>query len=287
MTKYLIVLICISVSSVLYAQNVGIGTTTPVEKLDISGNINLSGTIKTNGIDGLPNQVLMKNSSGNLVWGHLSEYKNFVTFTTVGYNTWIVPAGVTKILVEAWGGGGGASPYGGGGGAGYISAVFPVTPGGILNYNVGDGGLSGFLPTGGFPSGATIGSYSISATPGGAATTGSQGYEASAGSYYVTPAVSSFYIQVGEAGGANKFEYFQSNATTFIESHTGGRGGNAGNSTNTGGKGAYLVKNVATSTTIYQILPSGPKIPGGGAGCPLFSGAPPYTGGQGMVIIHY
>jgi hypothetical protein len=51
------------------AQNVGIGNSSPAEKLDVTGNINVTGTIKANGVDGTPNQVLMKNNAGNLEWG--------------------------------------------------------------------------------------------------------------------------------------------------------------------------------------------------------------------------
>src|SRR5262249_10827402 len=91
----------------------GVGVFTPQEKLDVNGNINLTGTIKANGVDGTPNQVLMKNSSGNFGWGDIGDYKNTATFTSIGSNTWTVPAGVTRILAEAWGAGGGASTHGG------------------------------------------------------------------------------------------------------------------------------------------------------------------------------
>ncbi len=37
---------------VAYSQNTGIGTTTPTEKLHVNGNINVSGTIKANSVDG-------------------------------------------------------------------------------------------------------------------------------------------------------------------------------------------------------------------------------------------
>ena len=51
------------------AQNIGVGTANPSEKLDVTGNINVTGTIKANGVDGTPNQVLMKSNDGNLQWG--------------------------------------------------------------------------------------------------------------------------------------------------------------------------------------------------------------------------
>jgi hypothetical protein len=63
------------------SQRVGIGNPAPSEKLDVAGNINVTGTIKANGVDGTANQVLMKNGSGILAWGDItSRYKNFVSF---------------------------------------------------------------------------------------------------------------------------------------------------------------------------------------------------------------
>lgn len=63
--------------------------------------------------------------------------------------TFAVPAGVTSVLVEAWGAGGGAGlPIpasmsvrgGGGGGGGYLRAVAAVVPGSILPVTIGQGG---------------------------------------------------------------------------------------------------------------------------------------------------
>ncbi|RZJ67738.1 MAG: choice-of-anchor D domain-containing protein [Flavobacterium sp.] len=65
------------------------------------------------------------------------------TFDTT--NTWTVPAGVTSVTVQAWGGGGhGASRTsngrgGGGGGGAYAVKVVAVTPGDVLTVNVGGG----------------------------------------------------------------------------------------------------------------------------------------------------
>jgi hypothetical protein len=62
--------------------------------------------------------------------------------------TWTAPAGVTRVLVEAWGAGGAGGPGspgmqggGGGGGAGaYQRVVLPVVPGTTYDLIVGDGG---------------------------------------------------------------------------------------------------------------------------------------------------
>jgi len=47
---YLGFLLCYSCSSFLYSQNVGIGTNTPVEKLDVNGNSRVAGYIRAQSI---------------------------------------------------------------------------------------------------------------------------------------------------------------------------------------------------------------------------------------------
>lgn len=68
------------------------------------------------------------------------------TYTTSG--TFIVPPGVTSIVVECWGGGGGGgnsianNSSGGGGGGGYASKTISVTAGQTFTYTVGNGGAA-------------------------------------------------------------------------------------------------------------------------------------------------
>jgi uncharacterized repeat protein (TIGR02543 family) len=86
-------------------------------------------------------------------------------FATNGTFSWTVPAGVSQIMVKAWGGGGaggGSNNYtlcqgaggGGGGGGAYASSNLSVTPGQILQVVVGAGGtgVSGANGTDGGPS---------------------------------------------------------------------------------------------------------------------------------------
>lgn len=67
------------------------------------------------------------------------------TYNTTGNHSFVVPAGVTTITVEAWGGGGRggsrtSNGYGGGGGGGaYSRSVLTVTPGSTINLFVGAG----------------------------------------------------------------------------------------------------------------------------------------------------
>ena len=73
------------------------------------------------------------------------------TFTTPGANTFTVPAGVTQVTVEVWGGGGrggartagnNVALAGGGGGAYAKTTSITVTPGATYNLNVGAGSTS-------------------------------------------------------------------------------------------------------------------------------------------------
>ena len=78
------------------------------------------------------------------------------TFSTPGSGTFnfTVPAGVTSITVEVWGGGGRGGSLnldgvgGGGGGGAYSRSVISVTPGAVLSYNlfVGAGSTSNSSP---------------------------------------------------------------------------------------------------------------------------------------------
>jgi hypothetical protein len=72
-------------------------------------------------------------------------------FSTSG--TFIVPTGISSIIIELWGGGGGGGgefiflpgvAFGGGGGSGaYVRGTISVTPGQSIPVTVGTGGLGG------------------------------------------------------------------------------------------------------------------------------------------------
>ncbi len=71
------------------------------------------------------------------------------TFSTPGNTTWTVPAGVTSVMVKAWGGGGGSGSSGAGlnsgagGGGGFAQDTVSVTPGQTITVYVGGGGTGG------------------------------------------------------------------------------------------------------------------------------------------------
>jgi hypothetical protein len=61
--------------------------------------------------------------------------------------TFTVPAGVSSVMVEAWGGGGGAAMQvatstGGGGGGGYVRTVVAVSAGQVIPVTIGQGGAA-------------------------------------------------------------------------------------------------------------------------------------------------
>ena len=86
MKIFLLLIHVILFSSISYSHNVGISVPSPTEKLDVNGNINLTGTIKTSGASGQTGQALMTNSTGNMVWGNLTEYKFcYVHLRNFGY----------------------------------------------------------------------------------------------------------------------------------------------------------------------------------------------------------
>jgi hypothetical protein len=273
------------------AQNVGIGTINPTENLDVNGNINVTGTIKVNGIDGTPHQVLKKNHEGVLLWSDMSEYRNRLVYNSS--NNFIVPSGVTKVMVEAWGARGGGNVYGGGGG-GFIRAIFAVNAGNTVTITVGTGG-SGAIDDNAFNGLTTTVSVNnngqfVNAFGGQGADipTGGpgRGGTANAGS-----TVTNIYSIQGEDGQYSTADFFQGATSTFIERSMGGNGGDAGNAVNNGGQGAYGMY-FAPSTYIRRSVARNGKEGGGGGGGGIktIGGALTYTGGSGasgMVAISY
>jgi hypothetical protein len=306
--KYIFSFISITFSLLATAQNVGVGTTNPAERLDVNGNINVTGTIKANGVDGAPNQILMKNNSGNLAWGNMKEFPNTATFNdTTATITWPVPNGVTKIWVELWGGGAAGLDAGGGGG-GYLSIIIDIIPTENVHVNVGKGGadnptVSGPVTTarGGTFSRLEHAGINYQASGGTASQTNlgltyPQYFGGSGGSYFVgTPVTAiprgSFYAESGQSGGVFSLEYQSITSNQYIQSKKYGTGGSAGNTQKNTSPGAFeqytfIVSPPSNSRTFYSVARNA-SFPGGGG-----NGGPGVTPGQregsnGLVIIHY
>ncbi|MEO6254000.1 MAG: hypothetical protein ABIO79_11870 [Ferruginibacter sp.] len=275
----------------LQAQNVGINNPNPAEKLDVTGNINVTGTIKANGTAGQTGQILTTNNLGNLEWTDACNYSNryLLKFTTTGgVQTWTVPAGVTKIAIEVWGGGGRgyvgnttATFGGGGGGGGYIRGYFTVTTSSSVSIIVGGGGGNDAPGNNGDMSSAAVDGTYI------------RGYGGSAGGFAVgeggifeaLSAFKNWFGIQGEHGKPNIVRYDQVSATDFARSWYLGSGGNAGNTMFTSGTGGFYSINTTTSTITYDVKGYFGSIPGGGG--PASIDFSPNIGATGQVIIHY
>jgi hypothetical protein len=113
---------------------------------------------------------------GDDTWAEPAPFSQFQVFASSG--TFMTPAGVTVVMVEAWGGGGGGAPalgIPGGGGGGYGRTFATVKPGTAYPVVIGAGGQAGqpgmpssfgtfVLATGGAAGGATAGGAGGNAT---------------------------------------------------------------------------------------------------------------------------
>jgi hypothetical protein len=271
----------------LFAQNVGIGTSTPAQKLDVQGNINLSGGLRANGTAGLLGQVLTADNLGNISWAYAGRFPNFVSFN---YNTgWTVPANVTTVLIEAWGGGGGGSTNGGGSGGAYIVGLVNVTPGNILTVTAGSGGTGGSAATGGGNSTVVAGATTLIASGG-----YSGDFAGNYTSFNVNPIGANLIGYDGDVGrpgeGAATTAIGYISSGNYLYNTHFGDGGNAGNTNNTGGLAGIasgITGNffgLGAGTTIRPAC-----IPGGG-GCQnsTNTNSTLYNeGAMGKVVIHY
>lgn len=263
------------------AQNIGIGTSTPSEKLDVNGNINLNGILKVNNAAGLPGQVLMKSTNNTLIWGDpsssntsgggISGYKRNFIIKNTGSGTFQVPSGITNVLVEIWGAGGAGPqggvfnyfcpapadpnvtywecPYGvkwcsGGGGGGYLRASLNVTEGQNLSYYVGSG-----TSRDGDSSFVNIGSTALLAQGGKFGDTTSNinptlpSSLGMGGSYKGPTSINNNINYFVGSNGANGTRTYSPLFYDYINSATfyHGNGGDAGNTINTGGTGGISI----------------------------------------------
>lgn len=128
----------------------GVGVASPLARVHLGG---------TPGVDGLrfPDGTLQTTAAIGAASGGVPSA--MAEFTSPGSHNWMAPAGVTRVMIEAWGagGGGGAGGIGGtaptdfpgsgggGGGAGaYSRGIITVTPGLTYTVIVGTGGAGGF-----------------------------------------------------------------------------------------------------------------------------------------------
>ncbi len=262
----------------LQAQNVGIGTDTPAEKLDVNGNINIAGTIKANGAAGAAGQALISTGSG-LTWGSLYGYRKCVMLTNIGNNTWTVPAGVTEVMVELWGGGSGGTGKCGGSSGGYARTVQTVTPGYAIACTIGDGSSYGTVTTSsGGVTQATLPLGNVSAFGGGGVGSGSTG-----GVYSGSGSLPDVFYAPGNSGETNISTFGQRNAGTYVEQVMCGAGGApVGFINTTPVKGDFLLYENGNFISYFTTHSS--SLPGAGGAAGYTSG---WRGARGMIIIWY
>lgn len=72
--------------------NIGIGSTSPSQKLDVSGNVKFSGALMPNGSAGTSGQILVSQGSGNYpVWQNISSITQAITLMTTATVTQAYP----------------------------------------------------------------------------------------------------------------------------------------------------------------------------------------------------
>jgi hypothetical protein len=261
-------------SSSGYTGNVGIGVTgTPAAKLEVNGSFKLTNGSQAAG------KVLTSDASGNASWQEAPCMQHKIIFgTAISGATFTVPAGVTRLFIEVWSGGGSGSLYtataslqvngGGGGSGGYANFFLDVTPGATVTYNVGS-------VASGFNSGISYGGNTISINNGFNADniTG-----AGFGATLLTNSFTNVFFTKGTMGNFNVNTVYTIGATTYTE-YRGGKGGDAPN----GGAGG--LGEIARSG--YNSLSDKGSFPGGGGGAATSNGTSVNTGATGAVIIRY
>ncbi len=192
-------------------------------------------------------------------------------FTTPGVTMWTVPAGVTSVTIDAWGGGGAGGVQMGstGGGGAYVRATLAVTPGEVLELQVAEGGIAPGNGAGATAVKRGTTSLIIAAGGGGGGSDGNSGASGSNGR--------------GGAGGALTGQNGQNLVGTIAPFCTGATGGQGGTQS-AGGLGG---SSTGTASTKCSGQPGdsggGGKATGVNSTCDMGLGAIAWQqgGGQG------
>ena len=272
---------------------VGIRTAAPQYPLDVKGDMNVTGSLRANGVAGENGQFLRSNGNGTMNWADKDRFKNFKIFrnngtvSTTVTSTFIFPLGVTEVAVEIWGGGGDAVPgtgggFGfGGGSGGYLYATFPVGTYTSLTTSVAAGGgclvcgtLVGINSTVTLPAGALT-LRASSALPG-PPFVETQGSYSASGTYL--PNVSFFGIEGQSAKNSDTF--YENSPSGYFIFNRNGNGADAPLRPGTGGRSGWRRTNWDGSAPLVASGYKGSE-PGGGGGFPNGEG------GGGLVIVYW
>lgn len=163
------------------------------------------------------------------------------TYTTPGTQTFVVPAGVTSITAQVWGGGGrggdrtgllglGTAGGGGGGGGAYSLQTIAVTPGQVLTINVGNGSNSASAGGDSWVSTSAVVANAVVLAKGGNSVGGNNTNGATGGS---------------AAAGIGSLRFSGGNGSNSVSNNGGGGGASAGTAAN--GTSAVNTANGATA----------------------------------------
>jgi hypothetical protein len=200
-------------------------------------------------------------------------YTNFVKFDYTGaIQTWTVPAGVTKIFVDAAGAqGGSASPYLGGKG-GKVSGILAVTPGDVLQITVGGQSTSNIAVYGFGGNGGRSTAYGAIARAGG-------GLSAISTSAPVTQANA---LVIAAGGGGTATNNHAGNGGAGGGENGVGATSNYGGTPTRGGGATQLAGGVAgTPFEGNSTNPTAGAVINGGAGGIVVGGSAGWNGGGG------
>ena len=217
------------------------------------------------------------------------------TFSAAGNQTWLCPAGVTSVQVQAWGAGGGAggagahfASTGGGAGGAFVEATVSVTPGITYNLTVGMPGTSGPGGTAGTgASGGTGGASFFGNTTAGSAAGASVEAVGGTGSVGNNAAGTSTTSRTATAGAtAPASGNIPSNATVSFYGTSGSNALTNSNNSGAGGAGAGLIGSGAGGSGGAGLTSAGNGNPGtapggGGGGGDQSSSAGNGAGGAG------
>ncbi|MEO6723191.1 MAG: hypothetical protein ABIN67_22690 [Ferruginibacter sp.] len=225
-------------------------------------------------------------------------YQGSVNNTASTYTeySWIVPAGIVTIWIEAWAGGDSGSPisatattnnsnsgFSGGDGGDFASFLVDVTAGETITIRVGRGGAGVTSAVGGGPTqiitnAAPIRTYSINQQGRGISYNG-------ATSGATIPGLLLFVG--GQDGEFSEISYAQSGPTEYRRIFTGGNGGDS-YPNQKGGKGITMTYNAVTGNPLIGslIIVTGKNgaTPGAGGGASIGDAG---DGGAGLVIVHW
>ena len=284
--KLFVLLLFMSVTFSATSQNVGINKINPSEALDVNGNVNISGTLKANGLAGSSGQILMSTGAG-LSWGSAMGFKKCVQFYSAGTSSWTVPAGVAEIMVELWGGGSGGTGAVGGTSGGYGRTVQAVTPGTVIGFSVGGGGTPGGASSS-FSGGITLVNFpifSIRAVGGNGVSSSLGGYQVGAtqsGSISAGSTDNAFFM-FGNIGTANAVTFGLSNASTYVQIINYGSGGAPVGMLNTNPVHGDIIR-LDNGSTVGTVYSSPSNVPS--AGGPAGQGTG-WRGADGMVLFWF